>query len=206
MKRYLLFCIVALMIFTSCNDFYFKNPQPLHGKELKQIPDELIGTYLEKDSESNIPDKKEPLIITRNSYHLKTTDPAVNDINISGTLASGKVVLKRLNDHYVLSQKVENPLNSAPDSVWEVYVLEYRNDVLTLYNLASEQREPKVDSVKDITTVKEQKEGNEKYYLINPSNKQFKKLLINNLYKKVGEFKKVKWEKRIVNRSRSVAF
>lgn len=192
MKRYLFFCIAALMILTSCNDFYFKNPQPLHGKELKHIPDELIGTYLEKDNDNNPSENKEPLIITRNSYHLKTTDPAVNDMKISGTLASGKVVLKRLDDHYVLSQKVKNPLNSDRDSVWEVYVLEYRNDVLTLYNLASEQREPKVDSVKKITNVKEQNENNEKYYLINPSNKQFKKLLINNLYKKVGEFKKVK--------------
>lgn len=190
MKRYLLFCIAAFMILTSCNDFYFKNPQPLHGKELKQIPDELIGTYMEKDRDSNA--KKEPLIITKNSYNLKSSDPSVNEMKISGTLASGKVVLKRLDDHYVLSQKVANPLNSGRDSVWEVYVLEYRNDVLTLYNLASEERELKVDSVKEITPVKEHKEGNEKYYLINPSNKQFKKLLINNLYKKVGEFEKVK--------------
>ncbi|HLN74107.1 MAG TPA: hypothetical protein VK205_12490 [Prolixibacteraceae bacterium] len=145
---------------------------------------------MEKDNDSNA--KKEPLIITRNSYNLKSSDPSVNDMKISGTLASGKVVLKRLDDHYVLSQKVANPLNSAYDSVWEAYILEYRNDVLTIYNLASEQRELKVDSVKEITPVKEQKEGNEKYYLINPSNKQFKKLLINNLYKKAGEFEKVK--------------
>lgn len=192
MKRNLLFCIVAFMILTSCNDFYFKNPQPLRGKELKQIPDELVGTYLEKDTSHMDRDKKEPLIITRNSYNLKSSDPSVQNIKISGTLAPGKVVLKRLDDHYVLSQKVENPLNSANDSVWEVYVLEYRNNVLSVYNLASEERDLKIDSIKDITPVKEQKEGNEKYYLINPSNKQFKKLLINNLYKKAGEFEKVK--------------
>lgn len=189
MKRYLLFCIAALMTLSSCHDFYFKNPQPLHGKELKQIPNELIGTYMEKDKDSNA--NKEPLIITHNSYNLKSSDPSLN-MNISGTLASGKVVLKRLDDHYVLSQKVENPIKSSRDSVWEVYILEYRNDLLTVYNLASEERQPKIDSVKQITSVKEQKEGNEKYYLINPSNKQFKKLLINNLYEKVGEFKKVK--------------
>lgn len=192
MKPYFLLCIATLLIFSSCNDFYFKNPQPLHGKELKQIPEELVGTYYEKDNDYNNPDHKEPLIITSNSYNLKTTDPSADNRKISGTLASGKVVLKRLDGQYVLSQKVANPLNNTHDSVWEVYVLEYRNEMLTLYNLASEQREPKVDSVKEITPVKEQKEGNEKYYLINPSNKQFKKLLINNLYQKVGEFKKVK--------------
>lgn len=190
MKRYLLFCIAAFMILTSCNDFYFKNPQPLHGKELKQIPNELIGTYMEKDRDSSA--KKEPLIITRNSYNLKSSDPSDNNMKIAGTIAHNKVVLKRLDDHYVLSQKVANPLNSSLDSVWEVYILEYKNDRLTLYNLASEERQPKIDSVKEITPVKEHKEGNEKYYLINPSNKQFKKLLINNLYKKVGEFEKVK--------------
>lgn len=192
MKRYLFFCIVALMIFTSCNDFYFKNPQPLHGKELKQIPEELVGTYLEKGKDNTDTAIKEPLIITRNSYNLKSSDPSVNDMKISGTLAHGKVVLKRLDDHYVLNQKVENPLNSSQDSVWEVYILEYRNDLLTIYNLASEERQPKIDSVKEITPVKEQKQGTEKYYLINPSNKQFKKLLINNLYKEVGQFEKVK--------------
>ena len=192
MKPYLLFCIAALMILTSCNDFYFKNPQPLRGKELKQIPETLIGTYIEKDNGGKDSAKKEPLIITRNSYNLKSSDPTVQDMKLSGTLAPGKVVLKRLDDHYVLSQKVENPLNSSNDSVWEVYVLEYRNDVLSVYNLASEERDLKIDSIKEITPVKEQKEGDKKYYLINPSNKQFKKLLINNLYKKVGEFEKVK--------------
>lgn len=190
MKPNLLLCILAFMILTACNDFYFKNPQPLHGKELKQIPEELVGTYLEKNSDSS--KKREPLIITHNSYNLKSSDPSVKDMKLSGTLAHGKVVLKRLDSHYVLSQKVESPLKSAHDSVWEVYILEYRNNVLTLYNLASEERALKVDSVKQITPVKEQKEGDTKYYLINPSNKQFKKLLINNLYKKVGEFDKVK--------------
>lgn len=192
MKLNILFCIAAFMILTSCNDFYFKNPQPLHGKELKQIPDELIGTYLEKNNGNSESDKKESLTITRNSYNLKSSDPSVQEMKLSGTLAHGKVVLKRLDDHYVLSQKVVNPLNSARDSVWEVYILEYTNNLLTFYNLASEERDLKVDSVKQITPVKKQQEGDEKYYLINPSNKQFKKLLINNLYKKVGEFEKVK--------------
>jgi hypothetical protein len=192
MKRNLLYYITVFILFTSCNDFYFKNPQPLHGKELKQIPEELVGTYLEKGKDNKDTTKKEPLIITRNSYNLKSSDPSVNDLKISGTLSHGKVVLKRLDDHYVLNQKVENPLNSSQDSVWEVYILEYRNDLLTIYNLASEERQPKIDSVKAITPVKEHKQGAEKYYLINPSNKQFKKLLINNLYKEAGQFEKVK--------------
>lgn len=192
MKPILLFCIAAFMIFSSCQDFYFKNPQPLRGKELKHIPDELVGTYREKDKDAIDTANKEPLRITRNSYHLKSSDPLLQDRKLSGTLAPGKVVLKRLDGHYVLSQKVKNPLNSAQDSVWEVYVLEYRNDVLNVYNLASEEKEIKVDSVKQITPVKEQKEGDKNFYLINPSNKQFKKLLINNLYKKVGEFEKVR--------------
>jgi hypothetical protein len=193
MKGNLLLCIAAFLILTSCNDFYFKNPQPLHGKALKAIPKELIGSYLEiKDSGTGNNHHRDALVITENSYDLKVSDDTMGEKKMSGTLASGKVVLKKMDDFYVLSQKVENPLNSSRDSVWEAYILEYKNNVLTLYNLASEERNLKVDSVKRITSVKEQQEGDKKYYLINPSNKQFKKLLLNNLYTKVGRFEKVK--------------
>lgn len=202
MKLCLFICFIAFLLLNSCHDFYFKNPQPLHGKELKFIPDELVGTYLEITDEDSLNQNNKdtfkitystgPLVITRNSYDLKSSGHALEENKLSGTLEPGKVVLKKMDDFYVLSQKVQNPLNNKRDSVWEVYILEYKNNLLSLYSLASEDRELKVDSVKEITPVKEQKEGNEKYYLINPSNKQFKKLLINNLYGKVGEFKKVK--------------
>lgn len=192
MKKTILYLVTVLMMMTSCNDFYFKSPQPQRGKELKAIPEELIGTYYEKSDDSSKDDKKEPLIITRNSYDLKTTDPDKKDMKVSGTLAPGKVVLKRLDDYYVLSQKIENPLNNAKDSVWEIYVLKYSDNELTLYNLTSEEREPKVDSVKGITRVEEDTVGNDKIYLLNPSNKQFKKLLTHDLFNKVGEFEKAK--------------
>jgi len=192
MKCPILILLVGFLILTSCNDFYFKNPQPLHGKELKAIPDELVGTYMEKDADTLKHVNEDPLIITRNSYNLKTSEPSVQGMKLSGSLENNKVVLKKLDDFYVLSQKIPNPINSSRDSVWEVYVLEYRHNHLTLYNLASDGKEPKIDSIKQITPVKEQKEGNDKYYLLNPSNKQFKKLLINNLYSKIGEFNKVK--------------
>lgn len=192
MKKNILYLIAVMMIMTSCNDFYFKNPQPQRGKELKAIPDELIGTFMEKKSDQNNNPSKDPLIITRNSYLWEDSDSKGNKEKISGTLSSGKVVLKKLDNYYVLSQKVENPINTANDSVWEVYVLEYQNNQLLLYNLSSEERRPKVDSVKHITPVIEEKEGDSKYYLINPSRKQFKKLLDNDLFKKTGEFEKVK--------------
>lgn len=192
MKKLLLYLIAVFMLFSSCNDFYFKSPQPQHGKKLSAIPDELIGTYMEKKSDQNNNPSKHPLIITRNSYRWEDSDSVGNKEKISGTLTSGKVVLKKLEDYYVLSQKVENPINTAHDSVWEVYVLEYQNNQLLLYNLTSEERMPKVDSVKHITPVIEEKEGDSKFYLINPSRKQFKKLLDNDLFKKTGEFEKVK--------------
>lgn len=177
---------------TSCNDFYFKDPQPLHGKELKTIPDELIGTYMEKKADTVQHVNEDPLLITRNSYNLKTSEPGAQDMKLSGTLEKGKVVLKKLDDYYVLSQKVANPLNSSRDSVWEVYVMKYNNNELLLYNMSSEERAPMIDSVKQITRVKEEQDGNGKYYLINPSKKQFKKLIEEDMFKKIGEFKKVK--------------
>lgn len=192
MKKTILYLITVFMIMTSCHDFYFKSPQPQRGKELKVIPDELIGTYYEKSDTLENGEKGDPLIITKNSYDLKTTDRGKSEMKVSGTLSPGKVVLKKLDDFYVLSQKVENPLNSSHDSVWEVYVLKHNNNELILYNLASEEREPKVDSVKGITRVQEETEGSDKIYLLNPSHKQFKKLLSNDLFVKVGEFEKGK--------------
>lgn len=192
MKKTMLFLIAVCMIVSGCNDFYFKSPQPQHGKELKAIPSELTGTYFEKSGDSVNDQKKEPLVITGTSYDLKTSDPADKNKKVSGTLEPGKVVLKKLDDYYVLSQKVENPLNSKHDSVWEVYVLKYKDNELILYNLTSEEREFMVDSVKGITRVQEETAGSDKIYLLNPSKKQFKKLISNDLFNKVGEFEKAR--------------
>lgn len=192
MKRTILYMMAVCLVLSACHDFYFKSPQPQQGKELKTIPAELTGTYFEKSGDSVTVNQKEPLIITRNSYDLKTSDPDTRDMKVSGTLKPGKVVLKKLDDYYVLSQKVENPLNSKHDSVWEVYVLKYTGNGLILYNLTSEEREFMVDSVKGITGVQEETAGSDKIYLLNPSKKQFKKLLNNDLFNKIGEFEKAR--------------
>lgn len=189
------------MLLTSCNDFYFKNPQPQNGKELSSIPDQLIGTYMEiHENDSNDRDYGDtiviiysigPLVITPDSFHMDYSGHVFDNNKVEGSLESGKVILKKMDDFYVLSQKIRNPLNSAHDSVWEVYIVKYKNNLLTLYTLTSNDSNLKVDSITQITPVKEFQEEDARYYLINPSNKQFKKLLTDNLYEIVGEFEKV---------------
>lgn len=153
MKPNCVFCL-AFLALISCNAFLFKNPQPQRGKELKTIPDKLIGTYLENENEENAFDISGPLTITRNSFSWEIPDSVEGDETIVGILSPDRMVLKKLNEYYVMSQKVENPANRDQNSVWEVYLIKYHDKQLLLYNLDCEEvSAQKVDSVKRITPV-----------------------------------------------------
>lgn len=186
MKTHRLIPLLFLTTLSACGVYLFESPQPLDTKEINVIPSELIGTYLEKEDQDS-------LIITSNSYRY-TGNESVFEETKQGTLESGKVVLKKMNDHYIISQKIANPLESIADSLWDVYALQYKRKRLSVYSLMFEEENTKqfADSVMKIVPVKEQKFGEDTLYVINPTKKEYKKLLDSKLYRKVLEFKKVK--------------
>ena len=174
--------ILFVMILSSCGVYLFENPQPLNTKELKVVPAELIGMYIEKKEQDS-------LIITNDSYNYLSQDS-----EREGSLHRGNVVLKKMNDYYILSQKVAHPLENSSDSLWEVYAVKYKRNGLSVYSLTFEEdnREQFNDSVMKILPVKEQNTDGDTLYVINPTKREFKTLLESKLYRKVLEFKKIK--------------
>lgn len=186
MKTHRLLPLLFLLTLSACGVYLFENPQPLDTKALNVIPAELTGTYLEKED-------RDSLIITSHSYRY-TGNESVFEETRKGTLESGKVVLKKVNGYYIINQKIANPLESSADSLWDVYALKYKRKRLSVYSLIYDEENSKqfADSVMGILPVKEQKFGEDTLYVINPTKKEYKKLLDSKLYRKVLEFKKIK--------------
>ena len=206
MKKPIFVFLLGVLMFSSCKTYYFENPQPSHTRELKSFPSELIGTYFELNADTIKHENEDPLVITDDSYNYKTGEPMLRDMKKEGSLKPGKVVLKKVKKYYILSQKVKNPLENSPDSLWEVYAIKYKDNQLAIYSMiysdengglkvdSTERINNKLlsDSIRTIVSVKEHRVDNDMYYLINPSKKQFIALLENNLFRKILEFEKVK--------------
>lgn len=186
MKTHRFILILSLLTLSACGVYLFENPQPMDTKELNVIPSELIGTYLEKEDQDS-------LIITSNSYRY-TGNGSVFENTREGILESGKVILKKMNGYYFINQKIAHPLESSSDSLWDVYALQYKRKQLSVYSLMYEEEKTIefANSVMEILPVKEQKFGEDTLYVINPTKKEYKKLLDSKLYRKVLEFKKIK--------------
>lgn len=186
MKIHRFIPLLSLLTLSACGVYLFENPQPVDTKALNVIPPELIGTYLEKKDQDS-------LIVTSKSYRY-TGNESVFEETREGTLKPGKVILKKMNDYYIINQKIANPLESSSDSLWDVYALQYKRKRLSVFSLLYEEKNSKqfADSVMKILPVKEQKVGEDTLYVINPTKKEYKKLLESKLYKKVLEFKKIR--------------
>ena len=188
MKKVIYLNLLALMtILSSCRVFY-ENPQPLNTKELNTIPSELTGTYIEADSHDT-------LIVTGDSYHFKEHSPGSGDSGQNkGTLNSGETVLKRLDGNYILSRKIDDAPENFPENIWMVYLLKYRDNELKVSYLGCDDKEidKLVVSMKKIVSVKELKDKDETDYLINPSKKQFRKLIDTGLFQDAYKFLKIR--------------
>lgn len=188
MKPTIILFLAALLMLTSCI-VYFEKPQPVHSKELKEVPKELIGTYVEEDNNN-------PLVITRNSYQYKEKNTGEEEMSFdNGMLETGKVILKRMDDFYVLSYKIGDLEQESLKSAWMVYLIKLKGDQLTVSYIASEDRNswPKIDSVKRIVPVTEIKNNdNDRTYFINPSKKEFKSMIENKIFNDTLKFRKIK--------------
>lgn len=177
MKRIFLISIVSILLFSSCTTVEFEKPQPIGISELKEFPNNLIGTYISKDIDT--------IIVTKNSCNFKNTNIIFNN----KTLSSGDMVLKKYSIYYVLSIRNEN--------LWEVFNVRISGNDMSVYyiNLYNEKKSKEtIDKLKKILVVKQKinSKGTTDYYYINPTLKEFDAMLKNNLFTLIGQFKKIK--------------
>jgi hypothetical protein len=106
MKQQLTFFILALVFF-SCKEISFREPQPKGKKNLSQIPLELRGRYLAQNDDGEI--SKDTIVITAKGYRFGYFVPAEkgND-KIDEGMLSDSLVLKSYKGFYFLSFN-ENP-------------------------------------------------------------------------------------------------
>ncbi|RLD63817.1 MAG: hypothetical protein DRJ01_02795 [Bacteroidetes bacterium] len=179
MKKLFLFSVVLLTIITSCTTVAFETPQPKNSDELSEFPQELIGIYIDKDSDT--------LTIKKNSF--KYGNKKTTAFHMEEKLTPNKIILKKCEDSFVIN------LRDTSSNIWNVFIFKKnKKNILVYYiDLGKDNKEEIINNLKDITTAKEikNKKGEIEKYIINPTKKEFKLLIDSKIFSKVNEFKQL---------------
>ena len=160
-KTVFIFFLWTTIILISCKSIYFKSPQPLDTDMLNEFPESIRGLYTSGDFDT--------LKIDEFSFVLGNKDSSIES---GESLNTGTATLKLYNNHLVLSIKDE--------SYWNVMLIKYKKDTLTVFWIDINDKENyilnRISKITPYRTLKNEK-GEIVDYLINPSKKQFEKLV-----------------------------
>jgi len=219
MKKYIF--LIAILLLFSCkevareplgNEFYFSHPQPVNDSELLKFPIGFRGLFMNADSlyleinESTVLQK----YINRFRIHSRELDSIKSEFKINGNVFVSRMnneiyyrkdigdsiqfsntqidtffffsdvqKAKRISGHLILNEK---------DSIyWRIKILNIEKNVLKLKYIYSDEDLKKIDSM---TKIKSQKIDSSSY-ILNPTRREFKKILrLKNLGEE-QQFKKV---------------
>ncbi|MBE9469134.1 MAG: hypothetical protein IMY72_12550 [Bacteroidetes bacterium] len=178
MKKLFLLIVVILTIITSCTTVEFETPQPKNSVELSEFPKNALGIYLD--------DNNDTLTILKKSFKYGNKKSTV--FHMAETLTPNKIILKKYNNYFVLNLR-------DTSSIWNVIMFrKYNKNILVYYiNLGEKNKDEIINNLKNITATKEMKneKGEIEKYIINPTEKEFKLLIDNEIFSKVTEFKKL---------------
>jgi hypothetical protein len=165
-----------LLIFFSCKEISFKEPQPRGKKSLQQVPAKLYGVYLLSDENET---SKDTLVVSAKGY-LIVSDQKQNFLGDS-------LVLKYHKGYYFLN------INENPEWLLRVIKQEENGD-LTYMSMDVEEASfnALVKKLSHDVKVDSLEVGGEKLYQIDPSPKQLMKLIRNGYFKKTIRMKKIK--------------
>lgn len=166
MKRYIILFLLPSFL-TACISVEFKKPQPQKGRSLTEFPKELIGTYLNSENDTiTIADT----YFKAASITIETTDnPKASEI-IS---LSENVILKKMKNHFILNMKGEKG-----NSNWSVIIISKSNKGIEFNTFNANEQEFLIN-LKTITKWEEirDEDGKLKKIILDPSDKEFKKIL-----------------------------
>ncbi|UZH55714.1 hypothetical protein JRG66_02175 [Salinimicrobium tongyeongense] len=173
MKKLILLPIMALFL-PSCTAVKFEDPQPFAAPSLAEFPDKMCGTYVSNNEDT--------LFIEPGSFRYARGI----ETGITGDLNTPKTVLKKVNRTYIL--------NLHDQDTWSVFPLKAsKNKIVThCANITSESEQlifdvHKSSPVKEITT----EDGKFAYFLLAPTNKEFRQLLRKKLFSEKMVFKRL---------------
>ena len=180
MKRYITI-FLSYTFLTACISVEFKNPQPKKGKKLTEFPSDLIGTYLNSDNDT--------ITIANNYFKAASlTIESNNNSKPSDTInLSENTFLKRIDKTYLLNMKDLKENNN-----WIIIVINKSTNGLMIDTFNADDKDF-LNNLKTITKTEEvrDEEGKLKKIILDPTEKEFKKILATPSLFEKSELKKI---------------
>jgi len=156
------------LMFASCKEVSFREPQPSGVKELTEVPEALHGMYIPSDAKPD--DKADTLIVESWGYHFKDS----NDKDWLGRGAiSDSLVVKFYKDYYFV--------NFRSGDQWVLRLIKQKSDGSIEFlsiDLQSEQKsKDKLKRLSKKIKFTEVKRGDDSFYQINPTPDQLMMLI-----------------------------
>lgn len=169
----ILIALSLIVVMTSCVEVLFEQTQPAGVKEIQQFPKALLGMYIEET-------ENDTLRIT--PFELQ----GPKNERDSAMKISPNFVLKKFKNEYVISRKHDSGL-------WEVaFISISKKGQLEIKTIdgGDEEKMKRLKLLLEVTT-KYDEEGKADQYILNPTKKEFFKILKADIFEELGVFKKM---------------
>ena len=214
----LIFLFLMLPMLVACTEVLFQQPQPPGGKNLKNFPAGYLGTYMDME-DSSIYILMSTHILEEYSEDISLHADSItedSDVALSGDtlidLEGGlRFPVERRNDSVFASITLYDTvfnleeddilrkhkktwfLNIRQDTAWAVYRLDHSmKDHIILSIIDTEEELPIIESIIPVDVILDKK-GDTLNYLLNPTLKEFKELLRQNVFSSHTDY--VRFEK-----------
>jgi len=173
MKLSQLILLFTVLLLLGCSTVKFEEPQPVNLRFLKSFPKSLIGLYVDNDMDT--------LVVNHNFFKYEGEDKYLVTSDLD--LELGDAVLKKYKGYYILSIKSEG--------LWDVVLINQKNENLhvSYINLGNNEgalirRLEKIVRVEKVI----QEDSKTSEYIINPSKRDFKDIIKENIFSEVQTF------------------
>lgn len=165
--------ITLFMVFlcVSCKEVYFTESQPAWKKPIRSIPEKFHGVYIELEG-------SDTLIVNKAGFFMSDFDGILSDT----------IQIKKFRKNYLLNMKEDQY------GYWLVYMIQLIDeDNIRIATIDGEDEES-IEVLKSITSVNTvmKNEDSVDYFVIGPSNKEFKKILNEGLFSSIVIYTRLK--------------
>lgn len=175
MKRCLI-VLGILILFASCDQVIFPEPQPPKVNPLSYMPEVLQGNWIDQDGDT--------LYVGASSFSYYDDLGSYRNVVLSDTS-----VLKVFREHYFYS----TPVYVNEEKYWITYILAVNEDGRGFDLLGMDPDDVvKLARLQEITSKERDiKEGDSEYYLFAPRKRHYKKIISDTIFTKMISFKRI---------------
>ena len=175
MKK-LIYSLAILLLFASCDQVIFPEPQPRKVKQLKAIPEVLHGIFLDHNGDS--------LFVYEHSFSYSSDEYTP----FKNVYLSDSAVLKTYQDKYFFNMRILIEENFY----WLTYMIYPVKEGGGLDIYAMDPGDVvKLAKLQEITSkIKDIDNGESDYYLFNPKKRNYKKIISDTIFTKMISFRK----------------